>query len=328
LDFPRKTDFAFYLAALSARAQSVEADVFSIKARSGPGGYDANGLVRSVLDELVGKGFDLRGLKGSPFNNNPWVDKDRFDPTAGRADDNYKKLEVLLTEVSALAVEEAEEALAALLREAITESEFGERSVRTGGEFVGFKRRALISALERFLADDGEDGRRCQALLTAALATSFGDSVRSGDIHDPSFRWPGDVQVIDGGEPSVIGEAKHRNDVSESEVAAFVETLDRLNYTRAIYFALGPGNDRLREVEPRLAERHDTLVKIVTSVEELLDLCFLWSHPWVAPQFVDRFTRSYSQWLRNLGVKKSAVSHWQKALDEALGTPAGSPQTA
>ncbi|MFI6424629.1 restriction endonuclease, SacI family [Promicromonospora sp. NPDC050880] len=317
--FRRKTDFAFYLAALTARAQTADADVFSIKAKAGRGGYDANGLTRSVGDALAGKGFDLRGLKRAPFNNNPWVDKARFDPTVGAGDEDYRILEGLLTAVSALAPDEAQEALAALLRIAITENEFGAHSARTGGELVGLKREALIGALEGFLKDAGEDGRRCQALLTAALATAFGDSVRSGDIHDPSFRWPGDVQVIDGGEPSFIGEAKHRNDVSESEVAAFVETLDRLNYTRAIYFALGRGNDHLRHLEPVLTERHNTLIKIVTSVQELLDLCFLWSHPWVAPQFVDRFTRSYAQWLRNLGVSNAAVRRWEKSAVEING---------
>jgi len=310
-DFDRKTDFAFYLTSLVVRAQTPDADVFSIKSMSGPGGYNANGVVTATVDALAGKGFDLRLLKHAPFNNNPWVDKVRFSPNVRTGDPAYQVLDDLLHAVALLSPEKAQEALAALLRTVRAEHSYGDHSELAGGEFVGGRRAAIIDAVERFLADDAEDGRRCQAFVTAALAAAFGDSVRSGDIHDPSFRWPGDVQLIDGGEPSLVAEAKHRSDVTLAEVITFAETLAATNHARGIYFALGSSNDFLKEHEPVIAELLEVVLKVITSVPELLDLCFIWCHPWIAPQFTDRFVRAYSQWLRNLGVKRGAVKMWE-----------------
>lgn len=309
--FRRKTDFAFYLTALVVRAQTPDADVLSIKSKAGPGGYSANSVVAATVDALAGQGFDLRGLKRAPFNNNPWVDKVRFSPDVRAGDDQYPVLDDLLHKVSLLSPDRAQEALAALLRTVRAEHSFGKHSELAGGEFVGARRAAIIEAVETFLADDAEDGRRCQAFVTAALAAAFGDSVRSGDIHDPSFRWPGDVQLIDGGEPSLVAEAKHRDDVSLAEVITFAETLAATNHARGIYFALGSSNDILKKHEPIIAELLEVVLKVITSVPELLDLCFIWCHPWIAPQFTDRFVRAYSQWLRNLGVKRGAVRMWE-----------------
>src|SRR5690606_30894667 len=189
-----------------------------------------------------------------PFNNSPWLNQSAFTTSvrAGRrGEPELHKLESLLDAISTSTPQEARDSLVAFLRALVVDIDYGAHSAREG-ELVGARRRALVDAVDGFLHEDPEGGKRCQALLAAALSSAFGDGVMSGKINDPSFRLPGDVQVMDGGEATLIAEAKHRDDVSESEVRGFVRNLAANNYSRAIYFALGPGNDHLRALEPSL----------------------------------------------------------------------------
>lgn len=336
--FTRKaTDPAIYVTGLLARALSPAANVKSIKARSGAGGYSANDLYRLLASalagqtELPGKAVVLGPSGVAPFNNNPWVDKPAFVPDPrGVADVDYTTLDAFLDAIAAGSVEDAREGLVAFIRACVVDIEFHAHSERES-EFVGQRRSAVIRAVDELLDEDPEGGRRCQALLAAALATAFGDGVLSGGINDPSFKLPGDVQVMDGGEPTLVAEAKHRDDVDEAEVRNFIAKLATRNYSRAIYFALGPGNDHLRTLEASLATEHETVTKIITSAGELLDQCFLWCSPLMAARFTDRFVRLYRIWLVRQGAKATARK-WeilvQGALDEVTSDQPTSDHSA
>lgn len=321
------TDPAIYVTGLLARALSPDANVRSIKAGSGRGGYNANDLYKLLANALAvqtilpGQAIALGPSGLAPFNNNPWVDKSVFVPNPrGVGDAAYDTLDRFLHEIAASTVEDAREGLVAYLRACVVDVDFLRHTARES-EFVGRRRLEVVRAVNVLLDADPEGGRRCQALLAAALATAFGDGVLSGGINDPSFKLPGDVQVMDGGEPTLVAEAKHRDDVDAAEVKNFVAKLAASNYSRAIYFALGPGNEHLRALEPELATEYQTVVKVITSVEDLLDHCFLWCSPLMAPRFTDRFVRLYGIWLIRQNAK-AAARQWERLAGEALALAA------
>src|SRR5207248_581566 len=119
---------------------------------------------------------------------------DKMDRVRESARPAHRYLVTSLRKVGRLSEKEAVAALAAFLRVRLRVAAQMQH-VDLQGASVGVRR--LIKESEVFINEDPEGGKRGQALVAAAFDLAF-QTVRMGRINDPSRRFPGDVQVMDG----------------------------------------------------------------------------------------------------------------------------------
>ena len=222
---PSKTYVAALGTALLARATEPHIDPLSIKERSGEKGYSARTLGHGVLvPASVEYGFDLGATGREPLNNEPFFGNDRMDATVvvhRRSRPYWGYLIECCKRIDNLSANQAKAALAAFIRQRLAAAA-AVQSLNLATR--RFRLEALAEMTARFISEDSEGGKRGQACTAAALDLAF-STVRMGRINDPSVRFPGDVQVLDGVRVILPVEARQKI-VTASEVSQFAATVD------------------------------------------------------------------------------------------------------
>jgi hypothetical protein len=268
---PSKTYIAALGTALLARATEPRVDPRSIKERSGPRGYSVRSLGHGVLvPASVEYGFDLGATGREPLNNQPFFGNDRIEKTVvvRRSSQPYwNYLMECCNLVGRMSAPEAKVALASFIRQRLAAASAVQPLNLRARQFQVAR---LAQATARFITANTEGGKRGQACVAAAFDVAF-TTVRMGRINDPSVRFPGDVQVLEGVRVVLPIEARQKV-VAPGEVRQFAATASKAGVDRATVVALHPNQPPLvRRALLRHSERdHGVTMSIIESVEELL----------------------------------------------------------
>jgi hypothetical protein len=222
------THIAFLGTSILAKAVDPNVDLFAIKpthAGDNVNAYSARSLCHSVLVPLAAELGIHIGVSGrEPLNNQPYFRMTHLNdgtPVRANARPAFDYMVSLVTELDSYSTAQARVALRAFVS---VRRRFQVVYATHGGE-VSITWASLSSAIEAFVAENSEGGKRAQAVVAGLLDVVAGpDRVESGRINDPSRHYPGDVAVrgMDGCWEKAIEVRDKR--VQESDVYLFGQT--------------------------------------------------------------------------------------------------------
>jgi len=309
---PSKTYITFLGTALLAKSVDDRVDALSIKKSSGPNGYSARSLGHGVLvPASVVHGFDLIAKGREPLNNQPFFSHDRvdqFDKFRGNIISHYEYFLSCLKEINTLKKEDAFLALVAFLKNRLLAAE-KTKFIIPSDVIDSLNIKRVLEVTERFIFEEVEGGKRAQAFVAAALDLIF-ESVRTIRINDPSWRFPGDVQVISDEKPVLAAEVRAKK-VSESEAIQFSRGCAEQGIQHAMIVALAQNGELLprREIMKRVMSEYDILVTIVESVEEMLTYVLAWNNH-IKTGLITDFPENMLNRLSELEVKEQTLNLW------------------
>lgn len=192
------TVFAALGTAILAKATNDRVDVYSLLDRGeAPDSYSARSLADNVWAKHRGElEVDLGANGANPLNNTPFIGKTRIDEITGvRNQAGWKYFMECMQALKDLpSAAEARQALRGFI---IARSRSLLPPIQidpAAGDDLTVS--ALIAAIEQYVAEDSEGGRRAQAGVAAILDATFGqEHVIVGVINDPDRHAPLDVSV-------------------------------------------------------------------------------------------------------------------------------------
>lgn len=209
-----KTYLAAIMCGLVARATDARANPLSLQVGDpGSFGYSAPTLWQIIRSYAQGN-VDLRNLKNQPFNNSPFygkrlISRDWENVSPANRPILERTVE-LLERIAEMDGDQAVSALRGFLYNVPDDPARRKVGVLTAErlDLVGF-----FDRLNLFLESDGEQGRRAQAMVAAALALVHPDRIDTPrSVNDPSRKLAGDVRVLgehpDSGRYALYAEAK------------------------------------------------------------------------------------------------------------------------
>lgn len=264
---------AILLTARSMR-DPAELDVLVIQQKAGPKGYAAASIGRILIPFATEQGIDLRSKSSSVLNNQPFTFKKFITPKmTDRKPVQFARFFEAASAINSLSSSESHEVLALLFH----------MSRAVAKEVVTFKAthmdwnevRHHFAAWARFTDENSDNGKVGLVFVTSLLGLAYGDSVVAmGQNWDPDVTTPGDVQVLENGEPWLWIEVKQKP-VTTGDVQAFCEKVKLVRGTRIFYCALANANYRNNLNHDKLAKlaASDSLdLTIVESPAELVDV--------------------------------------------------------
>ncbi len=219
------THIAFLGTSILAKSVDPNVDLFAIKpthASDNSNAYSARSLCHAVLVPLAAElGVNI-GVSGrEPLNNQPYFRMTYLGdgtPVRASAQPAFDFMVSLVTELRQYNTAQARVALRAFIA---VRRRF-QVVYATHGGAVSVTWANLAHAIERFVLENSEGGKRAQAVVAGMLDVVAGpDRVESGRINDPSRHYPGDVAVrgMNGGWEKAIEVRDKR--VQESDVYLF-----------------------------------------------------------------------------------------------------------
>lgn len=219
------THIAFLGTSILAKSVDPTVDLFAIKpthAGNNTNAYSARSLCHGVLVPLAAElGVNI-GVSGrEPLNNQPYFRMTSLGdgtPVRASARPAFDFMVSLVTELQKYDTTQARVALRAFIA---VRRRF-QVVYATHGGAVSVTWANLASAIERFVVENSEGGKRAQAVVAGMLDVVAGPNrVESGRINDPSRHYPGDVAVrgINGNWEKAIEVRDKR--VQESDVYLF-----------------------------------------------------------------------------------------------------------
>lgn len=177
----------------------MEADVYAVKANADtPGAYSARGLGHGVLVPNAPR-LDINlGVTGrEPLNNQPYfriMRVSRDIPIRGNARPALEKVCDILEQLDQVGSErEARAALRAFIH---VRRKHSPTYGRLQAVAEGMSADRLAEAIESFVSEKSEGGRRAQAVVAGLMDLFAGrQRVETGRINDPDRHFPGDVGV-------------------------------------------------------------------------------------------------------------------------------------
>jgi len=307
---PSKTFTVALGTALLAKAANPKVDALALKATSGPNAYSARTVAHNVLvPGAVEHGYDLRATGREPLNNQPFFRYDRIDEIDrihARAKPFLPDLVAACQAVNRLGADEAVAALAAFLRvrqEAAREREsFDLRGVR-------YSMKDLILQTERFVTSDPEGGRRGQAFV-AAVFDLVSPHVRSSRVNDPSRRFPGDVQILEGPVAVLAVEVRQKT-VSYVEALQFAESLRDGGVATGLMAMLDPAQPTLDKYRLLVAAEahHGVSLGVAYRVQEVLMSAAVWGGRPLAV-VLDEFPKRMLRRLEEIDTSRAGIEQW------------------
>ena len=225
-DLP-KTHIAFLGTAMLAKALNLNVDVFAIKAgKTDPYAYSVRSLGHNALvPQAVELGINLGVTGREPLNNQPYFRFDRMSPEIvvhSSARPLIKELCYILERLDAIA--DSQDAKAALRSFIHIRRQYVPQYQEIIIKAEDFSAEFLADAIQRFVADNSEGGKRAQAVV-AGLMDLFAtpDRVVTNRINDPDRHLPGDVGVRSDNDPNKWERVFEVRDkpVSQSDVYLF-----------------------------------------------------------------------------------------------------------
>lgn len=312
---PSRTFTAALGTALLAKATEASVDPLALKATDDPRAYSARGLGHGVLvPASVEFGFDLGATGREPLNNQPFFRYDRIDEMArvhSGAKEAHDRLVRCLQAVDWLSAPRAQAALAAFLRVrmdvAASAHVLDLRGVR-----VTVSR--TVRAADQFITEEPEEGRRGQALVAAAFDLAF-QSVRMGRVHDPSRRFAGDVQALEGAHAILAAEVRQKP-VSHEDAIQFAQSLRNAGTGSGVMVALAPNQDPLDRdaVLEQAEERAGVYLSVIEGVGELLGAALTWSGK-PLDQSLAELPQRVADRLREIEVSPAGLDRWSELLE-------------
>ena len=195
------TVIAAFGTAILAKATDARVDVYSLLDRGEAStSYSARSLVDGVWARHRAElGIDIGANGANLLNNTPFIGKTRIDEISGvRNKLGWQYFLECMVALTGLAnATEAREALRGFIL-ARSRSLLEPLAVAPQ-EGDDVPTSALVNAIDRFVAEDSEGGRRAQAAVAAMLDAAFGcDRIIVGVINDPDRHAPLDVSVTNG----------------------------------------------------------------------------------------------------------------------------------
>jgi len=323
-----KTYLAAVLCGLVARATDELANPLSLHVGELAGGYAATSLWQVIQTHAQGR-MDLKHLKSQPFNNSPFYGKrvlsSDWENVSSANRPRLERTVQLMQQLAQMSRSDARFALRSFLY-GVPDDEARGVLVATVVEGALDLNR-FFTALDDFLLDDGESGRRAQAMVAAALALVHGDNVATAEsIHDPSRSLPGDVRVVslaeDGNPHALFAEAKQK--VTEPEwIDQFATEIHAYAPGgTAAYGALV--NDRAAARAKRIGALPDwrdvlhergVISVIWTNPADMVRDAVVWS-ALDAHQAVVRFVEFYAKYLVHVETQPDTIDAWRRAARE------------
>lgn len=280
-----KTHVAFLGTVMIAKAMRLDVDLFAIKPRhagDNPGAFSARTLCHGVLVPLAADlGINIGVTGREPLNNQPYFRMTRLgDDTpvhaGGRAAFDYTVQ--LVEELQALSTrEEARAALAAFVAE---RRRHQPRYIVPEGESA-IAPGSLPAAIETFVRDASENGRRAQAVVAGLMDAFAGpERVESGRINDPSRKYPGDVCIRAAGDTEAWEKAFEVRDkpVTLSDIQIFGNKCLNMGVCEAAVVAVADGQASLDRGALRMWSAKLGLgITLFLSWESIAEQALFWS---------------------------------------------------
>lgn len=299
---------------LLAKASNENVDTLSLKVdKANPFSYSARGLCHGVIvPAAVANNFSIRNTGREPLNNQPFFRYDRIDKIERirNPEDKAIFLEVA-TAANQLGQEEAFQALAAFLREALAKTAAAKKvTVKS----IGLTASGGRIAVDDFLRSDAKDRpQRLQAFAAACIELMQFSHIRTRRINDPSRDIPGDVQAVV--EDSIILAMEVRGKpVSHAELVSFVRECAEAEIQRAVMFVDAAGQ---KPLDPREAMRDanasEVLVMVFETAGQLLESALLWS---VEPveKTIENFSKNLLRRLQEIEASQQTLEEWARAV--------------
>jgi hypothetical protein len=318
-----KTYLAAVLCGLVARATDARADPLSLQVGEHEGGYAATSLWQVIQVHTQGR-IDLKQLKSQPFNNSPFTGKRRIERDwQNVAAFNRPRLDrtiELLESVATMTDDEARDALRSFL---FTSPDAKQVTVLRASVAEGsLDLSAFFEALDTFLLDDGENGRRAQAMVAAAFGLVHGELVDTPrSINDPSRGQPGDVRVVrsgDGESPrALFAEAKQKTTPPEW-VDQFADEIHAhsiggtMGYAALVNARASVKGRRLSELPDwrEVLKDRGVVSAIWTNPADMVRDAIIWS-ALDAHTAIVRFVELYASYLVHVETTPSTVEQWR-----------------
>jgi hypothetical protein len=314
-----RTYIAALGAALLAKATDPRVDSLAQDRSAGPRGYSLR-VVAEFLAERNGGRFHMGAQGRNPLNNRPFLGGpsriDEFTKIDGHARPSYELFRDCLVDLNRMSAEEARLALAAWLRvrTGVKEAE-REASRQTLQLTTGLSAQELVDAVERFVRENPEGGRRGQAFVAAALDCVFTEVVLQS-INDPT---PGDVRVLRDGLLTCVVEVKQVA-VDENVAVELADNAKSLGASLALLVVMADNHEPLdrEQLKRRALADAGVLVAVVESARELLGAVAVFSGTPVE-QIVSRLPGRYASRMREHEVSEHAQRRWAEIIESRSG---------
>lgn len=313
---PSKTFTVALGTAILAKATNPSVDALALKATSGSNAYSARAVAHKVLvPGAVQRGYDLRATGREPLNNQPFFRYDRIDEI-DRIHSNARPflpdLVAACSAVNALSTNEAKAALAAFLRVRMDAAR-GREPVDIQDSDISMQ--SLLERTEDFVLAKPEGGRRGQAFVAAAFDLVW-LNVRSSRINDPSRRFPGDVQIIDGPVTTLAVEVRQK-EVSYIEALQFAETARDGDVQCGLMVMLAPDQQRFDELDLFMdaESMHGVTLDTIYGVQDMLISAAVWCGKPLA-YVLTEFPRRMVIRLGEIDASEAAVKQWAASFDQ------------
>lgn len=264
--------------AILAKATDQRVDVFALLDRGeAPDSYSARSLADGVWARHRAElDVDLGANGANPLNNTPFIGKTRIDEITGvRNQAGWAHFITCMEALKSLpSSAEARQALRGFIL-ARSRSLLPSLNVapQAGDDLTS---SALLEAIDGYVAEDSEGGRRAQACVAALLDAAFGsDRVVVGVINDPDRHAPLDVSVTDGGDGFVIAMEVKDKPVLDCHVRSSIEKTVKDHSLRNLGFVAVSKQQEIRNFDDvtRWAARHGVKVTIFLDWHSLYQAC-------------------------------------------------------
>lgn len=314
-DLGVKTYIAALGGALLAKATDSRVDSLTQDRSAGSRGYSLRMSAELMAERNQGR-FHMGAQGRNPINNRPFMGGpsriDEFTKIANSSRQSFELFRDCLVDLNHSSQAEALYSLASWLRVrmGILESEKLTRQSARKLE-AGLGANDLLAALERFVREDTEGGRRGQSFVAAVLDCVFEEVVLQS-INNPR---PGDVRVCRNGAVVCAVEVKQLP-VTESVGLDLASISPSLGASLALLVVLADRHSPLdREVMRRQAlEQHGVLLEVAESVRELVGAVAVFSATPVS-QIVDRLPSRYLLRMREHEVSESGQIRWREVVE-------------
>lgn len=313
---PSKTFTVAFGTALLAKATNPDVDALALKATSGPNAYSARTLSHAVLvPGAVEHGFDLRATGREPLNNQPFFRYDRIDEIDRIHASARPFLPDLISACQAANKLDASQALAALSAFLRVRIEAAERRQVIDLRGAGVSMKDLIQQTEDFITSNPEGGRRGQAFVAAAFDLAS-PHVRSSRVNDPSRRFPGDVQLLDGAAAAMAIEVRQKV-VSHIEALQFAESLRKAEVATGLVAMLDPAQYELDEYDLLVdAESlHGVTLGVAYGVQDVLMAATIWCGKPLATVLTEFPQRMVTR-LEEIDTSRAGVRAWAQLFTD------------
>lgn len=292
--------------ALLARSVNAKIDPFSIKKR-GPNSYSARTLAHEVLVPFAStKRFNLKAKGREPINNQPFFRYERVDSIdRTRNKPTVEFLKKLLSEISRFDESQSEQALTGFLRACIDETKEKMPELESGY----FAQAVIIDKTKKFMQQNIEGGKTAQALVAALMDLVF-EKVETKRVNDPSWVYPGDIQVFDRNTPILSIEVRAKY-VSISDLIIFLNAVREKNIDKAVMVALANDSDSDISAELENVIPLGMTVSFVTDISELIKAIFSLSKKSAKELFFD-FPNVAMNRLQKIEVREDTLIRWKE----------------